>query len=418
LSFGDGLNDGLSITGYASQATINGILYDDYIIQAFNNGANGTGTDLAALSLTIDTSSQNYSSSVGALYINTAPENGATQPDANVFGTTNVSNGTDPNPTDALFGDAFGYPQAGTFIGIPDRTYTETNYLGFQSKMAYINGNTNTQNGGHEGAVSNVLFKPSVKANGTNGSIAAIPIDAAYLAGAVHSLETVTVINPATDFTDISGGAPVANIVVPNGTVFTITYSMADSNGTNKNPQSGIMPIGPIATPQPTTLSLGWATNPVVGGVVVTGAGNGIYNPAVTTITPTSVGSVMVNGFSPFADGEIFALEIQEGGTIPSPADLAAIVAQLRSTGATLTLTDPTGGAFKPDSFFDLFAEIPQPGAYGDTALNFDLTGFTGLTGAGPVTLAAVGAVPEPSEIGVLAFASFGLLARRRRRAT
>jgi len=425
-SFSDGTLDGLSITGYASQATINGILYDDYIVQLLNNGANGTGSDLVGLSGTVDTASQNYSSSVGALYINTAKEGTPpTQPGANVFGNAAVANSIDPGNgnSDPLAGDEFGYPNAGTFIGLPDGTNVETNYADFQTKLAYINGNTNTQNGGSEGVGSNVIFKASKASSGTTPSSAAVPIDAAYLSGTVHSLETDTVINPQTDFTDASVGAQVANIVVPDGTTFTFSYSAGGSTGANQAPQHGSITNAIVVSTTSTgpTLSLGSPTNTVVGTVAVTGLGNGNYNPTVTTISPAATtGSVAVSGFNPSSDSEIFALEVLEGGSSPG-ADLTTIAAQLQTAldaeypGATVTTTDPTpGGAFKGSSFFDIFADIPTPGAGGNTALNFGLTGFTGTSG-GTITLAAVGVVPEPTGVGVLALGAIGLMARRRR---
>jgi len=390
-----------------------------YVLEAKNLGTDGS-TTFTGYDSVITTPG---SGTTGAIYIDTSDDiNGDGQPDANVFGSNDNNDATggpiQPQPT---FGTA-----TGTILGIAGAAGTSGNaantvtgsasylgvgpYINAAASAPPTSGNTNGQP---------AVTTSSTTTGNAQGTLIAPFVDPNFLNETVHAIEASAGFgsNPLK-----ATGAPVQfeNIVVPVGTTFS-TYGFVES----ENLAQTNFAFGVTATTSSTgpTLSLGAASFTPVGTIAVTGAGSGNYNPKVITISPAvATGSVAVGGFNPSTDAEIFALEILEGSAAPSGADLSAIASQLQTAlqteypGATVTTTDPTPGqAFKASSFFDIFADIPAPGANGNTNLNFDLSELTGL--ANPATLAAVGVVPEPTGVGVLALGAIGLMARRRRTA-
>ena len=223
--------------------------------------------------------------------------------------------------------------------------------------------------------------------------------------------------------------APVAPLVVtigtpgPTGPIITLT------NATTAQTQTQLTDSG-TNTPgahqgQFTPTSGGSNTLSVSGS-------NGSYVKATVTNIDNGAGDsgdyVTFQGFSPSSDKEIIALELLDNGTVPTSAQLAAIVADINSANDTafgtsaLASTTFPGGASPFTSPFDVYLTIPttylstlgsEPFDFG-----FNFAGYTDATaGVANVTVEAVGLVPEPgSMLGVLALGAVGMFARRRRR--
>jgi hypothetical protein len=398
-----------------------------FTLQALNNGLNNTGSTLTVFDAAVFTPGS-YTDQTQAIFIDiNADINGSGLPSADVIGAADTDFGT-PQPSFAS--------SIGTFMGVataagfgangtkpPKAVYVNNGSGGnYSSPAPYIN--DQVQDVGNETTNTAVTTGTGVT-NPSTGTVNAIApfVDPNFLNETVHALEIAAA---------FAGGAPTANVapvqfvnlVLPTavGTNFNIIGIIGgETSAPNQNFQYIGIPTSTTVVTGP-TLSLGSAKFPVVATLAVTGS-NGNYVPNVATVSPGATqGSVVIDPFSPSTDPEIFALEVLEGGSVPNGTDLATIAAQLQAalqtefSNATVGLTDPSpNAAFKASSFFDIFVDIPTPGANGNSDLNFDLSEISGLTGSGALTVNAIGVVPEPTGVGVLALGCVGLLARRRR---
>ena len=127
----------------------------------------------------------------------------------------------------------------------------------------------------------------------------------------------------------------------------------------------------------------------------------------------------ILNNFGPFADmttvngfnaGDVFQLDYTL--TLGSDAGTSFFSTQLTN------LTDSTSTALGTFTGLDagVYTALTGTGAYAYFRTSFDMTA-TGVNGA-QVNSFSFAAVPEPSTMGLLAFALGGLMSRRRRRAS
>jgi len=388
----------------------------EYVVSAINNGiapVGGlpTGSTIAAVDLTITTPGSGTS---GALVIDLADFNGDGKTDANVDGTSvspsySYSDSTSYSP---VFG-AKTVKKAYTMIGIASAPEPSTT-TSAPAVDVYVNGQTASNNSGFEGTPAVYLTSPS---NPT--------IDPAFTSNTVHALEVVakSSATPVASSTPI----PVANIVVPTGTSFSVTGSLGGEIGL-----AGTVSISNVTTASSGAKLTLTTTAPVgvsAGTLNLTGS-NGSYAPAkITGITgPASItGYVQVtgSGFNPATDEEVFALAVDSNGVLASgstTSTLAQIVSDLQAgapagvTVEALTSTPPVGpnitGIFNPAAWN---VEVVESTGVGMSPyLGYD---FSTDTTNPNTTITAVGVVPEPTGVGVLVLGGMGLMARRRRMA-
>jgi len=155
--------------------------------------------------------------------------------------------------------------------------------------------------------------------------------------------------------------------------------------------------------------------------LTVVGAG-GVYAGAqvngISGGAGTNQGFVEANGFSPATDKEIFALDVEVGGTQASASQLNTLLIDASSIGGglpvglTVTTLQPAPDPF--GSNFNFFLDV-NPGVGSPNFLGLDLLSTNDSNLAG-YTVSAVAVVPEPMSLGLLALGGVGLMARRNRR--
>jgi hypothetical protein len=381
----------------------------EYVVSATNNGANGTGSTITAEDLTVTTPGSGTS---GALVIDIGDINGDGVSDADVDGSPITANyySVDKDTTSTV--PAFGARTASkafTMIGVGGAftgsiaTSTPTGSSSSPAVNVYVNSQTSPNNGGLAGTPAVYL---------TSGNT----IDPSFTNGTVHSLEVVAKSSspPVASSTPVA----VANVVVPTGTSFTVSGSLGGEIGLSQN-VSASLGVTPTAGAKLSLSTTGTGTN--VGTLSVTPGSNGSYTPAkVTGITGAgaTTGNVSVTGFNPVSDKEVYALAVDSGGTLASGATLTAILADLNTAlGTSGTAEALSGGTPAIGSIFNPAAwnvelVFPTGPSSSPAFLSYDFSGDTINPG---LTITAVGVVPEPTGLGVLALGGMGLLARRRR---
>lgn len=424
--------------------TGNGVLYQDYVLQAYNDNAastpsSPTGTTFYGADVIIQSSAP-----LGIdVEANTVAGSPVTNP-SNTY-TVNIDgsmNDTNPNlnSKNATGPSTFGDATAGTFVGIGngafDPTFVSsqgesgtpvTTQLGTQK--VYINSQVpsksvaNAATAVYSGALSAIdpQFENSGSVDGSinnigtkskpnfvytsndvsNGNITALEVDTADTLGNGKG-------NPLD--TNPNAPIPFLNLVVPVGTTGTVSGLLGGETGLNV-PFSINFPVA--ATSGSVSLSL---TNAAPSGsnqiASITMSGhNGSYVPQSVAVTGAAQtkGYLEVSGFTA-GDAEIYALTATPG----SGETLAALIAELNTAvaasdaGAQAVAVTPSIAHLFPTA--DIEVDIPGGDGANPAFLAYDLTGDT----SGP-TISAIGVVPEPTSIGFLVVGGLGLLARRRR---
>jgi len=361
----------------------------DFVLAALNNGLNGTGSDLLAFDVTIETAGTGKN---GALLIQlnadisagggdgTADANIVGFPDANDTGAAAAA----PTPT---FGGANG--GAGTFVGIPATT-------------------TGTK---ADSAASIVDVEDNGIKPADYDSLSG-PLDAPFVSGTVHTLRVVGAFTgsfkgPNASVTPVA----FANIVVPTGTTVTVFGALSGNIGASETYSlvlgSIVTQTGPLI--QLASTAIGTATNQIAPPITIHGS-NGSYASVTVPVTGAAQtqGFLDVTGFNPANDEEVY-------GLAATTNNLAVLIGELNTAlatadpGATAELV-PAGLAstLAGDNIAVIF---PAPTSTG--VFSYDLTGDT--TGA---AITSITVVPEPTSVGALVLGGLGLLGRRKRRQT
>jgi hypothetical protein len=428
--------------------------WQDWVITATRT--DGTGTGIDAIDVVIDTGgTANLGIDIEKVSGNTIN----TKYDANVDGGTFDSAGiavaqNQSSPAAPYFGDVTG----GTFIGIgtsspnaanpsaagftPDLTnnpyVTQAGATGSNSTgdgvvvsgkgLVFVNGNVGTSTVDVYGPVGGAFLPPhltgaqgnTLSAQFTNiGSVNVGSTGNALLNGAVTKLEViVTESDPGQQANGIA--VPFANVVVPVGTVFTVSGAIAPNSPDSSATFGTVVGAQSITPP---SLSISLTASPTnganIGTVTIVGT-NGSYTPG--TASPTgplqTTGNLLIKNapggdFTSNTHTEVIGLDAV--GATSLAALEVALAAALQTTNAGATV----GNAVNPilvangDNVEIDFPGLSVPNTNPES-LSYDLSNYTGN---GTVTITQITVVPEPTSIGALALGGLGLLSRRRRKA-
>jgi uncharacterized protein (DUF2141 family) len=367
------------------------------------------------LDVTLDTAP-----TAGALVIDlNADIDGDGAADADVVGAPDGTFGTG-HPS---FGGTNG--TLGTFIGFGQENSGKTGYNTtaispssslIKSETVYEGSNTSTQNPNYKGVLfpSTYLTGP-VTSDYESGSGT---LDPDYTNGTVHSLELVEALSNTALYNPglTTLGIPIANVVVPSGTAFTVTAALAYDTSGDKQLVSTVGGASSVAPPPPfhgfQAHDVTELQTPLLGTVTMSG-GNGSYVPqTVTFASPANNGSVEYSGFTA-GDTVDIALKFSNGaGSDPYTTNSAAILAYLTADNTTAGVTFASLPSNLDSVFpgFDAIATFTAGAA--DPFADFN---FSDYTGGGTLDLAAVGLVPEPMGLGVILLGGLGLISRRKR---
>jgi fibronectin-binding autotransporter adhesin len=153
------------------------------------------------------------------------------------------------------------------------------------------------------------------------------------------------------------------------------------------------------------------------GGSYVLQQATGIKDGSGSSNGPSQA-NIEANGFSPATDKEIFALDVEVGGSQASPTQLSTLVTEAEADGLPSGMTVSTSAPSPNNPFasnYNLFLSV-SPGLASDVFLGWDLSSSNDSHLTGGYTVSAVAVVPEPMSLGVLALAGIGMLGRRGRR--
>jgi hypothetical protein len=402
-----------TVTPFLSNATITNAAtghteaVNVYVIQAFNDGNNGTGSTLAVFDAAVSTPG---TGTTGALYIDiSADTNGDGAVDADVYGlpdSGNGPNGSTPTPSyGTTQGTFFAVAGAAGYTAASAKKATVPNGSNYFSSSPFVNDQVVAPLGSD-------LGNPAVVASTTNpttGSTIAPFVDANFLNETVHAMEISAAFASSNTPANVS---PVQflNLVVPVGTTLTVNGIVGGETGNN----TAFSFTNGTVTATGATVSLTNANAPVYASnsftATIVGHAPGQYTeqdiavPAGDQIT----GSLVIGGFTQ-GDNELYALEVLVNGAAPTTAQLNSIAGELNtSLGAagTASLSSPSPSF---SSLYNLFITFTAPSA--DPAFNYNFS----TSGTAGITIPEIGVVPEPTGVGVLVLGCMGLLARRRR---
>jgi len=127
--------------------------------------------------------------------------------------------------------------------------------------------------------------------------------------------------------------------------------------------------------------------------------------------------NIEANGFSPATDTEVYALDVEVGGSQASTTQLNTLVTEAVAdglpTGMTVSTTSPSPNPFP--GTYNLFLDV-SPGLASDVFLGWDLSSSNDSNLSGGYTVSAVAVVPEPMSASLLVVTALGMMARRNRR--
>jgi hypothetical protein len=397
--------------------------YTVWTLTAQNDGTAGpqqqpqgflTGTGLIALDLTLSTPGS-FTSTQGAIFIDlNADIDSDGNPDANVTGQVDESDGT-PTPS---FGSALG-----TFIGFNSSAPTskKTNTTPLEGNSVWVNSQTyaNFTQAATGGGTQSAEGTPALYETSETPDDVSSELDPAFLNGTVHSLELIIQASQ----NDTTAHA-IANLVIPVGTVGTAIARITPTANPS-NTETYTIATQSVTPPSSVSIALtSSSTNAAAAAPITLVGSNGGYQAVEVSVAPAAqtTGELTVTNFNPASDKEIYVLEANSNGTPLTSAQLNQIITDLQTA---LTPTNGTVGLFSslPSTIQALFhgtynLEFTLPtgnaiaGATNPDVLAYDFSGYTTIPN---VTLTAIGVVPEPTGVGVLVLGGLGLMARRRR---
>jgi hypothetical protein len=364
--------------------------------QNTGTGQDSTGSKLTGFNFTVTTASHD-------LIIDTAADiDGDGTNDADVSGASDKTNGSPTPQFNAATGTFMGLPSSAT--GKTVATSSEVvNDVFINSQTSYYNPTTPTQAVWHS---LNNNVTSAIDTNFTHGTVSSLQMEASATGSGVTDTSAV----------------PFANIVVLTGTEFTVQGTLTGNTGTPftiPNTVVGISNSGPTLSVTGTVP--GSSTS--VGSITLTG-GSGSYGAQSTgniVSGAQTTGYLMVHGFSPTSDGEIYALGVDANGSPATGATLTSIIIDMNAalqladgSTATVTTVAPAVGALFPFANIELnLPNGPSPSSASPAILAYD---FSTYTTNGAITVTDIGVVPEPASLGMLVLGGFGMLGRRRKK--
>lgn len=358
-----------------------------YVVRAFDNGLNSTGTQLGGIDSNIIVTSG------GPMVVQFTDIDGDGVPDYNILGQS--------------FQGGLGAVAVGSSLGTwihLGANFTPTATIANGGANPYPNRDWQSDPGANNQVGNSVPVTPQQAPNAAYASMTQFRI--ASTGQAVNA--------PA-------GGVPIINLVVPNGSAGYINPEVADVSLSYISKDTTLyfgstpvsqLPIVSLTSTAPT------AMGSQLGGLMVNGA-NGKYKSSITTNgnlkgpLALTAGYSTVSGFSstPSNDAEIFLLKLS------SSANDAQIISDIQASGASTNLVASAvaAGLQGMDGItWDIELVDLAPGAEANGYFGFNLANAPS-SDIGSITVTAVDAVPEPATLGLLALSGIGLLARRRR---
>jgi len=346
-------------------------------LQATNNGANGTGTQLESMDVTMVLTSS------GAMTVNMTDIDGDGVVDANILG----------------YGPLLFNKPTGTFAYIGSPT-------SFSIASVVANGSNDTSSKAWQ-------TDPTGAKNPGGTPTPTQTVPARY--SALTSLEIAGFYSGG--IADTSAQS-FANLVVPVGATGYFRVGVAGATG-NSSPFVTIT-FGSVVVTQSPIVSL-TATTPTGMGTsvgdleVIPEPGNGHYQPVFIHGLSTPSGYATVSNFNPSTDTEVFLLKLS------SSADDAAIINDIN----TVAGANPQGFLAEAPAAdlltmglasgqWDIELIDTSPGAAGNGFSGFNLANVPG--GVGGIVVTDVMAIPEPTSLSLIVLSGIGLLARRRRK--
>ena len=216
----------------------------------------------------------------------------------------------------------------------------------------------------------------------------------------VTAVQGVDTINNMPALTILISGATTTN---PSHPIIALTASANSSYGSLLTAPAGTATFTP-----------GSATSTAI---TVTALGPGSYLPGfahVVAAAGSTVGTVAVTGFNSTATQEIYGLHLLVGGVLPTANQIGQIIQDINAgAGGVTASTIPAAyaGIFKASAGYDLLLTSTTSIPNGD--LGFDFSQETNVAG---VSVADIGAVPEPASAAVVLLGAGSLMLGRRKR--
>ncbi len=239
------------------------------------------------------------------------------------------------------------------------------------------------------------------------------------LSPSVQTVETTYWVNTKQGSPSVASGYAAQEFNQP-GDVVGILPALVINIGPTFGPKHSIISLTPASNGVPLGYGSSQGTLPITGH-------DGNYNLAQVTGLFTSTGYVEANGFNPGTDEEIYAIDVLDGGTQATPAEIAVLVNTINdgdgivpaSVGVTAAaayadlpiVTDSSPFASQYNLFLDF-----NSGTSSDNFLAFDMSIDNDPNLDGFYAVSAIAVVPEPMSIGLLALGGLGLLTQRPRR--
>jgi len=352
--------------------------YTDYVIQAYNNGLNATGSTFLALDGILTTPG---TGTAGAIFIDlNADIDGDGMPDADVYGAADDTGNT---PQPSFGGGANGF--LGSFIGLAPSSLLSS----------HVSSNFSVP------APGGVTPDPFL-----TGETATNTLDPNYTNGTLHSLEVIgiDISTPIPAGTAATKAVPFANIVVPTNTPWTLSGTLGSAEGATMPFTISGGPAQPTGVPVRVSLSGSALSGTTAAGSVTLVGSNGSYKAVTQSIANLAAFNVAIDPFSS-GDQGIIGLDITPGSVA-----LSQIIADLNTAlGSAGTAGAPHGSEAAVLTGDNVEIDFPNVGTGGPLVFSADLTGDS-------ATVSSITVVPEPTGLGALVLAGVGLMSRRKAR--